>query len=438
MRELIKKPFVKYVVVFLLTFSIYLINTPEDFKKDTLKQTHSNLLPSADAVPNTFLPFLLYKHNTFDFSPIAFHLRRFDSNKKIQYYISQGESGRYSSYPVLTGLIAYPFYIIPLALNKIPTVTYHENILKILLIGRVAAAFYSAVSVSLLYAILRKIDRKSKLLYPITTFFALGTSMWTISSRELWTHTLVVTILCTTILLLIQTELKVRSFFIIGLLCGLIIATRQTTAVIAILIGLYVLYKHKKYVIFYTLGALIPTIPLLIYNKIAFGGILSSGYEARGDIKWTTPILEGLAGQLFTPGKGILIISPLLLLSFYAIFRVYRDKYFGAENNLLYRFISPAVIIYILMYSKWYGWDGGSSFGYRFMTDVLPIMVILTYETLKNLKGKKLIPIYLLIFYSVCVQANAVFYLKSTCKPHEMRSTECIYPRFLEKYQNRQ
>lgn len=427
------KEIIILIGIFIITFIIYFWNTPSNYQKDLKFAGHRRLLTSSDAVPNTFLPIVLYNYKSTDFSSITFHLRRFDGGEKVQYFISKSKIGKSSSYPILTGLLAFPVYFIPLALNKVASFDYYENILKVLLLGRITAILYSSVAVTLFYLLLKNLDGSKKMKILFTIFFAFGTTMWSISSRILWTHTIVVPILLLILILLLKNERTKYTYILIGFLSGLLILARPTTAIVVFFIGLFMLFKHRKYLLSFGFASIPPILAMLLYNNYVWGGPFLDGYSARNDIQWATPLLQGIYNQIFSPGKGFLFISPPLLLIFVAIFKLFKDKSFGGNNNLLYRYLSLSFVTTFIMYAKWYSWNGGNSFGYRFYTDLLPIMVLLVYEVCKNIKPKWEILLYIGIIYSIYTQWNAVYYKNSRCEDEDMMTFSCITNPYISK-----
>lgn len=435
MKKLIKKPKKVYVAIFIFiaTFIVYFWNTPSNYLKDLKSAQYRRLLTSSDAVPNTFLPYLIYKHHAIDFSPITFYLRRFDGGEKTQYFISKSQIGKASSYPILTGIAAIPIYIVPLLLNKIASFDYVENIIKILLLGRITAIFYSSISVVLFYFLLNKLEgtQKNKIIF--TLFFAIGTSMWSISSRVLWTHTIVVPILLGILHLLLKENQTKYTYMLLGFLSGLMILARPTTAIITLFIGLFILFNKRKHLFHFGLASIPPIALMLIYNTIVWGGPLIDGYNARNDIQWTTPLFQGIYNQIFTPGKGFFFITPPLMLIFVSIYKLFSNKEFGSKNNTLYRYLSMSFIFTFLMYSKWYSWYGGNSFGYRFYTDLLPIMLLLIYVLCQKLKPKLELLLYIFIAYSIYSQWNAVYFKNSRCEDEDMMKFNCITNPYISK-----
>jgi hypothetical protein len=79
---------------------------------------------------------------------------------------------------------------------------------------------------------------------------------------------------------------------------------------------------------------------------------------------------SGLAGLLFSPTRGLFVFSPFLLFLVFAWRHLPRDR---AEQGLTLA-ISAGVIVQLLLYSK-VDWRAGFSWGPRFLTDLLPLLI---------------------------------------------------------------
>ena len=99
------------------------------------------------------------------------------------------------------------------------------------------------------------------------------------------------------------------------------------------------------------------------YNWRRFGSLFSTGYH---EIAWTTPFPLGLYGLLFSPGKGILVYTPMLILGLGAwavFFRRHR-----AEAWLM----AGLWLAWLAFYAPYNFWTGGFNWGPRFLLPVLP------------------------------------------------------------------
>jgi len=104
------------------------------------------------------------------------------------------------------------------------------------------------------------------------------------------------------------------------------------------------------------------------YQYWAFGDVLTGGYQGEG---WQTPLLLGLYGLLFSPGKSLLLFVPVALL---APWGWARWLIAGRRKEALL-FIA-SFVCWLLFHAGWWTWHGGWSFGPRFMIPMLPFLIL--------------------------------------------------------------
>ena len=105
------------------------------------------------------------------------------------------------------------------------------------------------------------------------------------------------------------------------------------------------------------------------HNFARYGDPLNSGYlpeESFSGIWW-----QGIAGLLISPGRGLFLYAPVLLIALPAapiFFRQHRPE----------AILAGAIIVaHVLLYGKWFMWHGGYAWGPRFLVPTLPFFVIL-------------------------------------------------------------
>lgn len=103
------------------------------------------------------------------------------------------------------------------------------------------------------------------------------------------------------------------------------------------------------------------------YDILRYGRPL--GYGAVGG--FSTPILTGLYGLLLSPGAGLLVFVPIVALAPFGIAALHRWR---GDVALL---ILSLILLRIMFYAKWNGWDGGTTWGPRFLIPVLPLLFVL-------------------------------------------------------------
>jgi len=107
---------------------------------------------------------------------------------------------------------------------------------------------------------------------------------------------------------------------------------------------------------------------LAVYNFARSGNPLDLGYAA--DETFSTPLWRGLAGLLFSPGKGLFLYAPILLAALLGIPALFRR-----ERAIALLVLSVAAI-YPLLYGRWFMWWAGWSWGPRFVLPSLPFLCL--------------------------------------------------------------
>lgn len=424
-------------LVFLLVFMGYLINLPIDYNKSIKTKTFRRLLTSYDVTSATFLPYEILTNNTLYFSQDTVEgMKRVEDSSIHSVMISKNKY--FSSYPILSGIMAVPIYAIPVLLNKIPELHYVEDLLKILVLGRITASFYTAISVSIFYLILLEIDKLKKFktsnwIYFFTFFYAFGTNVYSIASRSLWQHTSSLIFVSIIIYLILKSLNNDKYIKWLGFFAGLLYLARPLNIIFIITLSIYVYFKYKRHFITYLLYALPFVILLMLYNTYALENPFTTEYIVKGDAKFSTPLLEGVVGNLFSPARSFLFISPPLVASFYGMYLSLVKKNKNSADIILF-VLSITYIFIFLIYSKWWCWYGADRFGYGFFTEWLPITGMFTYLVIKPKQKVLNILFIMLVTWSVLMQFNAVWYRKSRCSGTSHNwSFYCLTPHFFSK-----
>ena len=136
------------------------------------------------------------------------------------------------------------------------------------------------------------------------------------------------------------------------------------------------------------------------HNWLRFGSFSSTGYT---EVAWTTPLLLGLYGLLFSPGKGALVYAPLLILSLGAWLVFARQR--RAEAWL----IAGLWLSYLFFYAPYNFWTGGFNWGPRFLLPVLPLGFLPVGALLEEGKGRLVRALFVLLFaVGLAIQMPAI------------------------------
>ncbi|MHB9111299.1 MAG: hypothetical protein ACYC4D_01520 [Thermoleophilia bacterium] len=206
----------------------------------------------------------------------------------------------------------------------------------------------------------------------LALIFTFGTSAWSTASLSLWQHG--PSMLMITITLYIILLARDRPFIIqlAALPLAFSYIIRPTNSIAIVLFSIYIFLQYRRYFIRYVLWGILMAIPFLWFNYSIYGS-LSSPYYATDRLigRSAETILVALAGNLVSPGRGILVFSPVLLLSFAGVMIKIRRRTFEKLDF----FLVLTVIFHWLTISLVAVWWGGDSYGPRFFTDMMPLMI---------------------------------------------------------------
>jgi hypothetical protein len=237
--------------------------------------------------------------------------------------------------------------------------------------------------------------------------WTLGTAVLPVLSQALWQHTgaaLGAAIAIRALAIPLRNGDRAGSRALaLGLGAGLVVACRPPDLPIALaLLFAFALteWRSPDRSANFIRAALATLLPLAIhfaYQWQAFGSPLRSGYGDEALHGWTlagAPV--GLAGLLFSPGRGLLLWSPVLLV---ALLPLVRSPRANVPKSAALHF-SPAMLplalgllAQLLLISCWWAWHGGSSFGPRMLAGSLPLYAPLLALAFAQMNGKRSIAI---------------------------------------------
>jgi hypothetical protein len=139
-----------------------------------------------------------------------------------------------------------------------------------------------------------------------------------------------------------------------------------------VLVALWWLSARRWRPVALAVGTASPFIAVwLAYNQARFDSPLSSGYKLQ---TFSHPLLKGLYGLALSPGRGLFIYVPLLILALAVL-------PFQRGGNLVLGVLALAMLALRMgFYARWYSWFGGDSWGPRFMVPILPAFAPLVAE----------------------------------------------------------
>jgi hypothetical protein len=279
-------------------------------------------------------------------------------------------------------------------------------------------AVVTALTGLFLYLYVNRLGYPTSTSLVLSLVFGLGTLAWPYAKYDFSDPLASLSLLAAAYFLLrYRDNGQTSDTFWAGTSLGLAVATRFANTITLPLFGLlllaYIVTRDKGqgimrdkslFTIHYPLPPIfafafpLALIALLLggYNYARYGNVLETGYLPQE--KFSTPWLEGISGLLVSPGRGLFLYTPVLLVSLLAIPAFVKRHRLEAALALL---VSAS---YVLVYGRWFFWHAGYAWGPRFLVPIVPFAVILMAPLVDKLSGKRWLAFAALCLVSVVIQ----------------------------------
>jgi hypothetical protein len=259
--------------------------------------------------------------------------------------------------------------------------------------AKFAASLLVALSAGLLYlTMLRFTPPRIALLSALA--FGLGTCVWSTSSQALWQHGPSEFWLAVGLFFLMRERIALPSAAAGGAALAMAVACRPTNAVVLALMAVWLAVRDWRALVAMLVGAFPIGLSLAAYNAIYLGSPLTFGqteiaeklalHKCGAPGVWQTPLWLGTAGLLVSPGRGLFIYSPWLLLALGGAVIVWRDPRYSPMRPL-----PIAALAMLAVHAKFYDWWGGWAFGYRPIVDATVLLTPLAAAALATLTTER-------------------------------------------------
>jgi len=362
-------------------------------------------ISAGDTYPARYLPFALWRHHTVLLDPIA-PLTAQGRGDQAFWMVPVPGGHTISLYPVVLPVLIAPLYL--------PAVGYlHlrgwtdwrlDHLARVM--EKLTASLVAALSAALLYLLLRR-RASAPIALLLTVAYAFGTTTWVISSQALWQHGLAELLVIGALLLLTAPCTPARALAA-GLLCGLIAGNRPPDVILAAALGAYGLFWAGRRAALLAAAAALPIGLVLLYN-LGVAGHLAGGYGLMGTaLFFQHDLLSGLGGLLFSPTRGLFVFSPFLLFLVLAWRHLPRDPSQRGERALTLA-MSAGIVLQLLLYAK-ADWLAGISWGPRYLTDLLPLLLWMLVPVVAALRGVGRTGFLLAVGAAVAIEAIGAFW----------------------------
>jgi hypothetical protein len=234
------------------------------------------------------------------------------------------------------------------------------------------ASFMVALTAVIIFLIAFQITKGTAQSLLAVFVFAFCTSAWSIGSRALWSHTASMLMLSATLLALLKSNAQIKWLFVAGLAIAYAYVIRPTNSLSVIFFSLYVLLVFRKNAWLFAAGALLVFIPFLAYNHHLYHHLLSNYYMPQQlKVGGNNYLINALMANLFSPARGLLVFSPVLVFSFFGIVVLLSQKEISKLHWAVLAIILAHYYIISSISTPFAGW----SFGPRYFCDMIPYFI---------------------------------------------------------------
>ncbi|MDE3091828.1 MAG: glycosyltransferase family 39 protein, partial [Chloroflexota bacterium] len=329
----------------------------------------------------------------------------FSADQMWTLYKARGELGpdgeAYSKTGYGASLFALPLYLLALA---VPGLGLVQTTL-------LSSAGVIALTGALVFLSARRLKYPRGVSVAAALLFGLATPAW-VYAKQFWSEPFS---LCTLFaafyfLLRYRETFANRDALMAGLALGLAVATRVTNAALVPFFALYGFYfarrdvRARRGLFLFGVTLALSAASIAWYDWGRYGSALATGY--RADETFDNPILLGLYGLLFSPGKGLFVFMPFLAALPWSAAAFCRR---ARHESLLILAVSA---IYLILFSTWYYWWGGTNWGPRFLVPLIPFLVLSVAPALEIVAHldvhKKTWVVFAAIFSALCILSAAI------------------------------
>jgi len=300
--------------------------------------------------------------------------------------VEQVDGHYYQIFPVGAALISVPFVLVldpvlPVLADRVPAIDRYirsrtswdiDSITVIsvsLGIERLIASIIVACGAMMMFALARLSLRTRDAMF-IVFLFAFATPAWSVASRAMWQHGPSMFCLALVMYCLLRSEERSRWLAVAGLAIALAYVIRPTNAIPIVIWTTYVAIRRPRDLLMFIGGAASIALAFIAYNWSVYGSILAPYYLPQR-VGATGALGEALLANLISPARGLLIYSPIFVLTGVGFVLKIRQRTVGAFDIS----IAAIVVLHWLAVSSFPHWWGGHSYGPRFMSDIVPLLL---------------------------------------------------------------
>jgi len=321
--------------------------------------------------------------------------RKIEETGRLPLFLQRQGGHIYSSYPA--GMVAFALPVA--ALSRVVGGDFDHPMVAIRL-EKVAAALVGAIGVGLFFLLALHLAPPTPAL-ATTAVLAAGSAMFSTIGQGLWQHGGI--IVWSLVVLLVEFRGEGRrsrgGTLLQGLACGMMPACRLTAAVFLLPFGLWVFARSPRRALAIAGVAALSCLPWALGYWAIYGSPFGPSTNQMVGNAWTASIRWPLVGVLTSPGRGMLLYQPWVVLAPLAFVPAVRRAAArrgcdGGPAGWPW-FCGAAILFHVGLVSAWTVWWGGWCWGSRLVSDVLPLCALLALRPITVLSrldsGRRLV-----------------------------------------------
>jgi hypothetical protein len=264
------------------------------------------------------------------------------------------------------------------------------------LVGKVVASLFASLGGAVLF---KALARRWPEDLAVTTAGAmvLATPMGA-ASQALWPQPVAVFFLCVALLFICRAEYDPVWAGRAGLPLGVAVAVNPLDAALAAVLVLAIALRWPRRILSLLVLATAAVVVGLVARGIGFSSAPQGALAAR--FGFTEPVGPGALALVVSPGKGLLVFAPVVLVAVAGAALAFR---YGE------RWLAGSLFLAVTAHALWAGcareWPAGDAWGPRVLADAMPLLMLFLPEGLSRARGLG----WILVVISVVVQALGAF-----------------------------
>jgi hypothetical protein len=288
----------------------------------------------------------------------------------------------FSKFGLGQSLAAIPLYLVGLQAARLAPSQNHDEVAAFVTSGY--AALVTALTAALLCVLALRFGWTPRVAVSLALLFGVSTPAWAYTVSFFSEPTIGLCLLASVAAVLWTPEyVSARRAALAGMFLGFAVLTHFGDSVLYVpVVGAIIFARSPKLtrihiICVFAMPLILTIIVTAAYNAERFGSPTNFGYGIIGDVHDLHPphtlkaFWEGIYGPLLSPGKGLFLYAPILLLAPIGWVRLFR-----IDRRAALLILALGVVCVLSHANTLIVWLGGWAWGPRFLIPILPVSII--------------------------------------------------------------